>query len=79
VGVRGRAPAFFLGRAHSFLRYCGGTVIPIHRCRIDRTWIRRHDLRETILNLAHRTARRMPTPVENAVRRLSKSAIHRGL
>jgi hypothetical protein len=61
---------FSLGGAHSFLRYCGGTVVPIHRYRIDRTWIRRHDLHETILDHSRHVLHRMPAPVERTVRRL---------
>jgi len=61
---------FCLGGAHTFLRYCGGTVVPIHRYRIDRTWIRRHDLRENVLDVGRQALRRIPVPVEKTVRRL---------
>jgi len=38
-------PRYSLGGAHPFLRRFGGTVAPVYRYRLDRTWLRRHDLR----------------------------------
>jgi Acetyltransferase (GNAT) domain len=35
-----------LGGAHPFVLRFGGTVVPILRYRLDRTWLQRHDLRE---------------------------------
>ena len=49
-----------LGGAHSFLRRFGGAVVPVVRYRFDRTWLRRHDLRESVLNMSRQTAQRMP-------------------
>jgi hypothetical protein len=63
-------PRFSLGAAHSFLRKFGGSVSPIHRYRLDRTWMRRHDLRETLLDFGREKLRKFPPPVENAVRKL---------
>ena len=37
---------FSLGGSHQFLREFGGRIVPIWRFRVDRTLLRRHDLRE---------------------------------
>jgi hypothetical protein len=63
-------PRFSLGAAHSFLMKFGGTVSPINRYRLDRTWMRRHDLREALLEFGRENLRKFPVPVENAVRKL---------
>jgi GNAT acetyltransferase-like protein len=63
-------PRACLGGAHTFHARFGGTLVPIHRYRIDRTWIRWHDLREAVLDFGRDNVRRMPVPVERAVRRL---------
>jgi len=59
-----------MGGAHRFLKKWGGTVVPIHRYRIDRTWLRRFDLREAILDFGRDSLHRMPTPIEKTVRRI---------
>jgi hypothetical protein len=63
-------PRVSLGGAHPFLRRFGGTLIPIHRYRLDRTWLRRHDLREAVFDKGRVGLRKLPRPLENAVRRL---------
>jgi len=59
-----------LGGAHQFLRRFGGTVVPVLRYRLDRTWLRRHELRETVLDLSRETIQKMPPGVEKTVRRV---------
>jgi hypothetical protein len=59
-----------LGGAHQFLRRFGGTVVPVVRYRLDRTWLRRHELRETLLDLGRGTMQKMPPGVEKTVRRV---------
>jgi hypothetical protein len=56
-----------LGGSHQFLLRFGGTVIPILCYRLDRTWLRRHDLRDTVKGIV----RKLPPSVEKAVRRLA--------
>ncbi len=63
-------PRDSLGGAHAFLRKFGGTIVPICRYRLDRTWIRRHDLREAMLDRGREALRKLPDPVEKTVRRL---------
>lgn len=65
---------FSLGGAHPFLRKWGGIVAPIYRYRLDRTWLRRHDLWEFMLERGRETLRKIPSPSENAIRRLLKKA-----
>jgi hypothetical protein len=39
---------YSLGASHPFLRKCGGTVLPIYRYRLDRTFGRRVELKENL-------------------------------
>jgi hypothetical protein len=50
---------YSLGGAHPFLRKSGGTVVPIYRYRLDRTFLRRHDLAESISAAARALRRRL--------------------
>jgi hypothetical protein len=61
---------YSLGGAHRFLRHFGGTLVPIHRYRIDRSWLRRHDLCEGAGHLAREGLRQMPPPIQKTVRRI---------
>ncbi len=67
-------PRFSLGGAHRFLREFGGTLTPVYRYRLDRTALRRHDLRENLTDWGRAKLRQMPRPVENAVRRIAGKA-----
>jgi hypothetical protein len=49
-----------LGGAHPFLTRFGGTTVPVIRYRLDRTLLRKHDVREKIEDTARSTLRRMP-------------------
>ncbi len=49
-----------LGGAHAFLTRFGGKVIPIVRYRLDRTWLRRHDFRESAQEVGRRLAAKLP-------------------
>jgi hypothetical protein len=60
---------YSLGGAHPFLLKCGGTIVPIYRYRLDRTFLRRHDLREDLSKAARVLVSNMPVPVETAIRR----------
>lgn len=56
-----------LGGAHPFLLRFGGSVVPVIRYRLDRTWLRRHDFREMAQDLGRRILCKM--------RPLSKKAV----
>ncbi|MGO9649144.1 MAG: GNAT family N-acetyltransferase [Terriglobales bacterium] len=64
-------PRFSLGGAHRFLREFGGRLTPIYRYRLDRTRLRRHDLREGLTDWGRATLRQMPRPLETAVRKIA--------
>jgi hypothetical protein len=57
-----------LGGAHPFLARFGGTIVPIIRYRLDRTLLRKHDLRESVVDLARKKLREMPPSVQEKVR-----------
>jgi len=59
-----------LGGAHQFLRRFGGTVIPVQRYRLDRTWLRRHEMRESFIKLGRETVEKMPPALGRTVRRV---------
>lgn len=59
-----------LGASHQFLRRFGGTLVPILRYRLDRTWFQKHHLREAVLDISRQTLRKMPPSLEKTVRRL---------
>ena len=60
-----------LGGAHTFHRRFGGTVIPISRYRLDRTFLRRHDHCEAALDLTRNGFRKLPRPLQKAIRRIT--------
>jgi len=60
---------YSLGGAHPFLRKWGGVVIPIHRYRLDRSFFRRHDLKENLATAARNLVRHMPPSVQGRVRK----------
>lgn len=62
--------SYSFGGAHTFLRRFGGEVAPVYRYRMDRTWLRRHDFRETMSDWGREWLKRMPKPVEQEVRRV---------
>jgi len=61
---------YSLGGAHPFLVKSGGTIVPICRYRLDRTFLRRHDLKEDLTDTARTIVDKMPAPVQTAVRRV---------
>jgi hypothetical protein len=63
---------YSLGGAHPFLRKWGGTVVPIHRYRLDRTLFRRHDLKEDLSGRARKLLGRMPPPWQERIRKAFK-------
>jgi CelD/BcsL family acetyltransferase involved in cellulose biosynthesis len=49
-----------LGSGDPFARKWSTSIIPVHRYRLDRTLLRRHDLKEEMQVTAHKLFRRMP-------------------
>jgi hypothetical protein len=63
-------PRCSLGGAQPFLARSGGTVLPIYRYRVDRTWIRRYDLREGVLDIGREALHKLPAPLEKTIRQV---------
>jgi hypothetical protein len=57
-----------LGGSHQFLLRFGGTVVPIIRYRLDRSWLRKHDVRDAVRDLGRETLRKLPPSLEKQVR-----------
>jgi hypothetical protein len=59
-----------LGGTHTFLRGFGKTIAPVYRYRLDRTFLRQHDLRDTVSDLGNEWRKKMPKQVKQQVRRV---------
>jgi Acetyltransferase (GNAT) domain len=57
-----------LGGSHRFLIRFGGTVVPVIRYRLDRSWFKKHDVRDAMRDFGRETLRRMPPAIEKKVR-----------
>jgi hypothetical protein len=57
-----------LGGAHLFLRKTGGTVVPTYRHRLDRSFLRRHDLRDFMHGYGRKFFNALPGPIRNQIR-----------
>jgi hypothetical protein len=60
---------YSLGGSHPFLRKAGGTLFPIYRHRLDRTWLHRYDSIEAVVDRVRKTVLRFPL-LATAIRRL---------
>lgn len=56
-----------LGGSHTFLRRFGGEVIPVCRYRLDRTFLRQHDMKDTLRDVGRETIKRMPDGIGKRV------------
>jgi len=65
-----------LGASHEFLRRFGGTIVPIIRYRLDRTWMRTYDLREALRDWGRSTLQKMPASIQARVRRTRGDDTH---
>jgi hypothetical protein len=61
-----------LAGAHLFLRKMGGTIQPVYRYRLDRTWLRRHELKESLGQSGRKIFNALPEGVRNQVKRALK-------
>lgn len=71
-------PLHSLGGSHRFHRKAGGPIVPIIRYRSDRTFLRRHDLEETVRDKGRKALRKLPPKVEKIVRRLIGREVREG-
>ena len=60
---------YSLGGAHLFARRMGGSLAPVYRYRVDRTWLRRHDLKEAFERSGRNIFNALPGGVKTLVRR----------
>lgn len=60
---------YSLGATHPFLRKFGGRILPSYRYRLDRTLLRRHELKEGARELARRAFHSMPDSVKSRLRK----------
>jgi Acetyltransferase (GNAT) domain len=60
-----------LGGSHPFLLRFGGTVIPILRYRLDRTFLHRHDLRDKMQSAGRKIVRNLPSSIGEKIRTLA--------
>jgi hypothetical protein len=63
---------YSLGGAHLFLRKMGGSIAPIYRYRLDRTWLHRHELREALGKSGRNIFNHLPSGLKTPVRRALK-------
>ena len=64
---------YSLGGAHLFLRRMGGSIRPVYRYRIDRTWLQQYELKETMERSARNMFNALPSSLKTLVRRALKS------
>ena len=64
--------SYSLAGAHLFLRKMGGTILPVYRYRFDRTWLRRHELKESLQHSGMKIYHALPTRLQNKVKRALK-------
>jgi Acetyltransferase (GNAT) domain len=57
-----------LGGSHQFLVRFGGTIVPVVRYRLDRSWLRKHDVRDAVRDIGRETLRKLPPATEKKVR-----------
>jgi hypothetical protein len=60
---------YSLGGAHLFVRRMGGSIAPVYRYRIDRTWLRRHELKEALEKSGRNIFNALPGSLKTVVRR----------
>jgi len=71
-GCREGFKRYSLGGAHLFLRLMGGTILPVYRYRLDRTWLHRHELKEALGKSSRNIYNALPSGVKTQVRRAIK-------
>ena len=63
---------YSLGGAHLFVRRMGGSIAPIYRYRLDRTFLHRHELKEALGESGRSVFNALPTGLKSQVRRALK-------
>lgn len=63
---------YSLGAAHPFLRKSGGSVVPICRYRLDRSFLHQHDLKDSVRAQARAILTRLTAGMANGLRKLMR-------
>ena len=61
--------SYSLGGAHLFVRKMGGSIAPVYRYRLDRTWLHRYELKEALGKSGRNMFKVLPASVKTHVRR----------
>lgn len=64
---------YSLGGAHLFVRRMGGSIVPVYRYRLDRTWLHRYELKEALENSGRNMFNSLPGSLKTLARRALKS------
>ena len=59
---------YSLGGAHLFLLRFGGSIAPVYRYRVDRTWLHRYELKESLGNAGRNILAALPVGLKTRVR-----------
>ena len=71
-GCREGYKRYSLGGAHLFLRLMGGSIVPVYRYHIDRTWLHQHDLKEALEKSGRKVFNALPGSLKTRVRQVLK-------
>lgn len=63
---------YSLGGAHLFLLRFGGTIAPVYRYRLDRTWLHRYELKEALGKSGRDMLNALPAGVKTRMRKALK-------
>ena len=66
--------SYSLGGAHLFLRRMGGSIVPVYRYRVDRTWLRRYERKEALGKSGRNIFSALPNSLQTLVRRALKKS-----
>jgi len=62
---------YSMGGSHLFLRRFGGELVSPYRYKLDRSFLRIHNLRENILNIGIKTYRSLPVSVKTKIKQIA--------
>ena len=65
---------YSLGGAHLFLLKMGGSIAPVYRYRVDRTWLRRYERKEALGKSGRNIFNALPNSLQTLVRRTLKKS-----
>jgi hypothetical protein len=63
---------YSLGGAHLFLRLTGGSIVPVYAYSLDRTWLRRYEIKDALEKSGRNMFNALPGGLKTRVRRVLK-------